>query len=158
MVEGAIDSGLKSTRLTAVAREKIRKQIMNIGSIVKFIKTLEEERADLQDQIDDLVVYEQYYVEKVGELASDREQLELSIVGKEDHKKRLYKELETKSKDKAAIDIEVSDKTEDIRISSLIINFLCSAKGISDSELNRLVSMLIALRQKMVVLIVAFVL
>ncbi len=147
LMEAVVATGFKSASLSVRAREKIEKQITTAGSVVRAIQLLRRTEAHIQAQVDELVVHEQQCALKINELKHIENQLDISISGKEAQETEFGKELESRTQEKVAVDREISDKTEDLRISSLVLDFLRSSKGISDSGLDQLVSMLITLRQ-----------
>jgi len=148
LVEAVIKSGLKHTGLNDEEIEKLRRQIVTAGSLIKTTKELAEKKNQLQDDIGNLKVYQQHYYNVVVELAREREQLEIALKEKQRAKNILDSELDAERAKLAEVKQAIADRIENLYISRLIIDFLFAPNSISDHDLDRLVSLMVALRQK----------
>lgn len=141
LIEAAINSGFKSSGLTDEEAEGLREQIIAIGSLARTIKHKEKQRDELKSQVDNLNALRQYYYNVVCDFQSRSQRLEVSIVQKE----RAGKELEAELLSTAT---EVNKRIEDLALSHIIIDFLVEPGKITNSDFDRLVEMMIMLRQK----------
>jgi hypothetical protein len=148
LVKAVIDSDFKGTGLSKTEIKKLRNKIVTIGSITRATKQLEEKKNRLINQINDLAVYQQHYYNEVSKLVKSREQAEIAIKEIMQAGDKLDSELDTKRTELAAVKQEVANHIENLYVSRLIIDFLFSPNGLGNSDLDRLVGMMIALRQK----------
>jgi len=147
LVESTLNSKLLATGLKEKQIEKLREQITATGSLIMVMTQLKQKEKSLQAEIDALSIYDEHYSRKIGELAYTREQLEISIVQKKDKKGKLETELESKTAELADVEREIIGKTASLYISHLIIDFLSNPGSITNYDLDRLVDMIVALRQ-----------
>jgi len=148
LVEAVFKSALQHTGLNEEETERLRRQIVTAGSLIQITRELAEKRNQLQRSIDDLKVYQQHYSDVVGNLAHEREQLEIALKEKQRAKDELEGELDAERAKLVEIKQEVADRIENLYVSRLIIDFLFAPKNISDRDLDRLVSMMVMLKQK----------
>jgi len=141
LVKAAIDSSFNGTGLPETEIKNLRNKIIAIGSLAKATKQLE-------DELNNLVIYQQHYSDEVSKLAESREQTKIAIIGKAQARDKLDSELDTKRAELASVKQKVADYLDNLYVSHLMIDFLFTTNGLGNSELDRLVSMMIALRQK----------
>jgi len=141
LIEATINSGFKSSDLSDKEVEVLRKQIITVGSITRVIKHKEKQRDELKSQVDDLNAHRRYYYNVVCDFQSKSQELEASIAQKEEVIKKLNAELHSQEQ-------EIVNKIEDLHIAHIIICFLVAPGKITNHDFDRLVEMMIALRQK----------
>ncbi len=147
LVESTLNSGLLANGLKEEQIEGLREQITATGSLIMVMTQLKQRKKSLQAEIDALSTYYEHYTRKISELAYSREQLEISILQKKDEKGKLETGLESKTAELVEVEREIIGKTTSLYISHLIIDFLSNSGSITDYDLDRLVDMMIALRQ-----------
>jgi predicted nucleic acid-binding Zn-ribbon protein len=148
LVVSLLNSELSATGLKEEQIERLREQISATGSLIIVMTQLKQKKNSLQSEIDDLSDYVQHYTREIEQLAHTREQLEISIHHKKDERGKLETEIESKGTELAEVKREITEKTESLYISHLVIDFLLNPVGITNYDLDRLVEMMIALRQK----------
>lgn len=148
LVKVAIDSGFKGSGLSETEIKNLRNRIVTIGSLTNAAKQLQRGKEQLQNEMDNLAVYYQHYSNEVNKLAQIREQAEKAITEREQARDRLDHELKSKGEELAAVKRNVTDYIENLYISRLMIDFLFAPNGLGSNDLDRLVGMMIALRQK----------
>ncbi len=147
LVTAAIDSGLSASDLSRAHIERIRREIIDAGSLHKMMNQLKRKRNKLQDQVNELIEWAEHSSERVKEVTSYRNQLDVSILGKVEENDRLDNELETARTRLTSIEKETAEKTENLYMSKSILDFLSCSEEIDNNDLDRLTGAMIALRQ-----------
>ncbi len=148
LVESLLNTELSATGLKGEQIKRLRGQITATGSLITVMTQLRQRKKDLQPKIETLSDYIQHYTQEIGKLAHNRDQLEVVIHNEKKERGTLETELQAKRSELAEVERETTDKTENLYVSHLIIDFLLNPACITSYDLDRLVEMMITLRQK----------
>jgi len=147
LVEAVINSGFGDTNPTETEIEGLREQIVATGSLCRLNKQLGHKRSELQSEVDQLAHEKVSYRSSVHNLKHIENKLNNLIREKIQERDRLDVELKSKRAELAELNLEISEKIENLYVSHLIIDFLFAPNSISTYDLDRLVNIMIALRQ-----------
>lgn len=150
-VEGVIDSGLNASDLTQEQKKRLHKKIADTGSILIVIKKLEQERDSLKSEVSRLAEKKGAYASSIDELEHTDSGLRASIAERVIERDKLNSELESKRARLIELRQEISEKIEELCMSRLILDFLFNPYCIKKDDLDRLVSIVITMRQNWLV-------
>lgn len=122
--------------------------IYSAGSLVNVINELKQEKEGLQSEVDRLAQEERTIAASINALKNTDVSLRASIPLNRQKLDRLNTELDSKRLELQELQQTASQLTQNLYVSRLIIDFLFAPKSISDYDLDRLVSLMIGLRQK----------
>ena len=147
-MEAVIDSGLKGTGLTEKDKQRLCEQIRDTGSILVVTKQLEQKRDKVKSEADRLILEKDTYLKGIKQLKTSETSLTKSVAAKS--KRTIELDMETKSEQVQLrrLKKEVSEKTSDLYICHLILGFLFDPERLTKEDLDRLVSMMLTLRQE----------
>jgi len=123
-------------------------RIYNAGSLVNVSNQLKKEKGGLQSEVDRLAQEKQALATSINAMKNTDESLRTSIPRNKRELDSLNTELNSKGFELEELQRTVSQLTQNLYVSRLIIDFLFAPKSISDYDLDRLVSLMIGLRQK----------
>ena len=123
-------------------------RIYNAGSLVNVSNQLKKEKGGLQSEVDRLAQEKQALATSINAMKNTDESLRTSIPRNKQELDRLNTELNSKRLELEELQQTASQLTQNLYVSRLIIDFLFAPKSISDYDLDRLVSLMIGLRQK----------
>jgi peptidoglycan hydrolase CwlO-like protein len=128
--------------------EHLSRRIHNAGSLVNVINQLKREKDGLKSEVDRLAKEKQTISTSIDELKNIDDSLRTSIPRNKQVLDGLNTDLTFKRVEFEKLQQTVSQFTQNLYVSRLIIDFLFAPKSISDDDLDRLVSLMIGLRQK----------
>jgi len=143
-----LDMELGRAGLTGAEIENLSGRIYLAGSLVKVIKQLEKEKERLRSEVDRLAQEKQTFTNSVNKLKNIDESLRTSISQNKQKLDRLNTKLNSKLLELEKLQQTTSQLTRNLYVSHLILDFLFAPKAISDYDIDRLVSLMIGLRQK----------
>ena len=123
-------------------------RIYNAGSLVNVSNQLKKEKGGLQSEVGRLAQEKQALATSINAMKNTDESLRTSIPRNKQELDRLNTELNSKRLELEELQRTASQLTQNLYVSRLIIDFLFAPKSISDYDLDRLVSLMIGLRQK----------
>jgi len=147
LVKAIINTELAGISFTEPMIERVREQIISVGSLPGIIKKLEGEKDRLQSEVDELAHVKKSYSNTVGQLQNISKEIDSSIKSKRSEEHELDDELASKRAELEQVKAEIADKIENLYISHLIIDFLFAPEAISNYDLDWLVDIMIVLRQ-----------
>jgi len=139
--------GLVKIGFNEVKMEAISQQVVQVGSLITYLKELEENKKVLEAEYEDL--NEKYQQLEIANAASTKmyDALALKVLGIMESINKIEPQLE----DKKAELVKLIEATEgyknDIYTAYLILAFLMSPKDINDHDFDQLVELMIGLRQ-----------
>lgn len=148
LVKAAVDSGLSSSRLTQDKIDELRSRIIAVGSLRKVMGQFEQNKNVLSAEIYELTEYEQQCQVRIRELEKLKDQHTSALIERIGQEEEVEEKIQIKRKELITIEQKVTNKIENLYVSRLIIDFLFYPNGIGSHDLDRLVNMMIALRQK----------
>lgn len=150
-----LNTGLSDVGLTQEAIGKLSKQIAAAGSLLTTTKKLEQQRDTLHLEVDQLVEEQNNYTHGVNQLKAMNQSLFDSLAEKGSKGLKLDAEIQSRSallmelnKTVSLMHTEMSLMFDDLYIAHLIITFLFNANTLNDHDLDRLVGLMVGLRQK----------
>lgn len=147
-ISAILHSVLGNAGLNQKDIEKISKDIADAGSLVIYTKQLEGEKQKLQATVDWLSQQEKALTISINKLGNKSIKLFDSILEKGQEEKELDAKLEVKQAKLAELEKIVSGYIDDILNVRIIIGFLVSPKDLGDSDIDKLVRLMIYLRQQ----------
>jgi len=136
-------SGLKKREI-----DDLSKRISHTGSLVNVIKQLEQEKEKLQSEFDKLAHKERNCAISVKQLKNIDENLRWSISANKQTLGELNTELKSQRVEFEELKRTTSQYTQNLYVARLILDFLFAPKAISDYDIDRLVGLMVGLRQK----------
>lgn len=149
-VAALLNSGLGDVGLTKEEIDKLSGQISGAGSLAVVIKQLEQERDEVKAEVDQLVQEKSHYAHSVDQLKALNGKVFDSLAAKGQEDLRLDAEIQSKTKELDGLNqtmAKMAPMARDMYIAQLILAFLAAPNALSDSGLNDLVSLMVALRQ-----------
>jgi len=147
-VLAALNRGLAETGLSTGETADLQERIRHTGTLVVTIKQLEEEKARLQSEADRLTQEKQSCMDTVENLKVTEGKLRRSISENRYERDRLNTKLESKAAELAGLERAASRSAQNLYIARLIIDFLFAPDSLSNYDLDRLVNLMVGLRQK----------
>lgn len=148
LITSAIDSGLDINDLKDEDIAEIRKSIIKTGSIYKLLEKLDKRKNIMESAIKDLQTKIVAVNNTLSKARLSNQDSINSVADMRLEKDSLNNQLQVKTRELSRLDSEISEKSEDLYMSQLIIDFLLSPKDFSNRDLDRLTGLLIALRQR----------
>jgi len=143
-----LDMELGRTGMAKADIEHLSARIYNAGSLVNVSNQLKKEKEGLQSEVDRLAQKKQALATGINAMKNTDESLRTSIPRNKQELDRLNTELNSKRLELEELQQTASQLTQNLYVSRLIIDFLFAPESISDYDLDRLVSLMIGLRQK----------
>lgn len=143
-----LNTELDRAGMAKVEIKQLAERIYDAGSLSGISKQLKKEKQSLQSQVDRLVRQKQTISTSVNDLKNADESLRTSLLRTKQILDALNTELGSKRRELDDLQRTTSEFTHNLYVSHLIIDFLFAPKAISDYDLDRLVSLMIRLRQK----------
>jgi predicted nucleic acid-binding Zn-ribbon protein len=134
--------------MTKTDIERLSKRIYSAGSLVNVINQLEKQKNGLQSEVRRLAQEKYGIATSMKELKNIDDNLRTSIPRNKQELDRLNPELNSKRLELDELQRTASQLTQNLYVTRLIIDFLFAPESISDYDLDRLVSLMIGLRQK----------
>lgn len=147
-VEAVIDSGLKGAGLTEKDKQGLCEQIRNTGSILIATKQLEQKRDKVKSEVGRLITEKDTCLKGINQLKASESALTNSVSAKAKETVELDGEIKSERFLRQRLKKEISEKTSDLYICHLILDFLFDRKRLTPEDLDRLVSMMLTLRQE----------
>jgi len=147
-VEAVIDSGLKGTGLTEKDKQRLCEQIRDTGSILVVIKQLEQKRDKIKSEVGRLLADKDNYLKGIKPLKASEITLTKTVAAKAKETMELDAEIKSEHLQLQRVKKEISEKTSDLCICHLILDFLFDHERLTKEDLDRLVSMMLTLRQE----------
>ena len=147
-VVALLDVELGKIGMAKAGIEHLSERIYDAGSLVSVIKQLKKEKERLNSEVDKLAQEKQTISTSINALKNVDESLRTSIPANEQKLDRLNTELNSKRFELGELQQTASKFTQNLYVSHLIIDFLFAPKSISDYDLDRLVNLMVGLRQK----------
>ena len=148
LAETIFSSEAPSAKLTGLQVKKLRERVGNACSLFKLVTRMTHRKQRLAAKLKEIIECEQFYSKTASESAHNLNETDIKIGKRAYEKERLDSELESKRAELTALEKQVSDKLENLYISHAILDFLHNPGCVSDHVFDRLVSMMLALRQK----------
>jgi len=148
LVKMIFDVGLNGVGLREREIEDMENLINHTGSLSIVVKNLKHERDVLETEVDKLLQRKQVYIENAKELKGSSDQLEKSVSENKQNLKLLNNELESKRSELQELEHLTDQRTHNFYVSRLILDFLGAPDSLNDSDFDRLVNLMISLRQK----------
>ncbi|GAF70253.1 unnamed protein product, partial [marine sediment metagenome] len=145
-----LESGLSEVGLTKEGIKELSSQIAVVGSLAVAIKQLEQKRDEVKAEVDQLVQEKSHYAHSVDQLKALNGKVFDSLAAKGQEDLRLDAEIQSKTKELDGLNqttAQMASMVRDMYIAQLILAFLAAPNALSDSGLNDLVSLMVALRQ-----------
>jgi predicted nucleic acid-binding Zn-ribbon protein len=143
-----LDRELGRASLTGAEIENLSGRIYRAGSLINIIKQLGQEKERLQSEVEKLAHKEQTCATNVKQLKNIDENLRESISANKQTLGELNTELKSQRGEVEELKQTTSQYTQNLYVSRLLLDFLFAPKAISDYDIDRLVSLMIGLRQK----------
>ena len=148
LVKMIFDAELNEAGLKGREIEDIENLINHAGSLSIVVKNLKHEKDVLETEVDKLSQRKQVYIENMKELSGSFERLEKSVSENKQNLKLLNNELESKRSELRELERLTDQRTHNFYVSRLILDFLGAPDTLNDFDFDRLVSLMITLRQK----------
>ncbi len=148
LVKMMFDTELNEAGLNQREIEDIENLINHAGSLSIVVKNLKHEKDVLKTEVDKLSQRKQIYIENVKELKGSSDQLERSVSENRRNLKLLNNELESKRSELQELEHLTDQRTHNFYVSRLILDFLGAPDSLNNFDFDRLVNLMIALRQK----------
>lgn len=149
-----LESGLSEVGLTKERIKELSSQIAVAGSLAVAIKQLEQKRDEVKAEVDQLVQEKSHYAHSVDQLKALNGKAFDSLAAKGQEDLRLDAEIQSKTKKLDSLNQTMAETTaqmasmvRDMYMAQLILAFLAAPNALSDSRLNDLVSLMVAVRQ-----------
>jgi hypothetical protein len=146
-MESLLNSSLEKAGLSKPEIKKAHELIIAAGSLLKLLEKLEVRRDQLQSEVLQQAKMKRSYARSVKQLWDTQKSLDKSIGKKQSDESQLCAELAEKRTELAKVAEEIVDNHESLYIAHLVIRFLAAPNTITDYDLDRLVNMMIVLRQ-----------
>jgi hypothetical protein len=143
-----LDGELGRAGMTRADMKRLSKRVRDAKSLAKAIKGLEKEKKGLQADVYRLAQKNRETAASVEELQNAIDSLETSMFQKSTEVFELNKGLVLKMAEYERLQKAASQITDNLYVTHLILGFLFAPEGIDDDDLDRLVSLMIGLRQK----------
>jgi len=143
-----LDTELGRAGMAKVDIKQLAERIFDAGSLVRLIRQLEKERDDLQSVVNHLAQKKNTIAASISELEDIDGGLRTSIPADRQKLDKLNAELNSKRLELEDLQRTASEFTQNLYVSHLIVDFLFVPKAISDYDLDRLVSLMLGLRQQ----------
>lgn len=147
-VEAVIGSGLKGTGLTEKDKQRLCEQIRDTGSIHVVTKQLEQKRDTVKSEVDRLLVDKDNYLKGIKQLKASETAITKNVAAKAKEAMGLDGEIKSEQVQLQRLKKEISEKTSDLYICHLILDFLFDCERLTTEDLDRLVSIMLTLRQE----------
>ncbi|MFC2000959.1 hypothetical protein ACFLUZ_00445 [Chloroflexota bacterium] len=147
-VEAVIDSGLKGTGLTDKDKQRLCEQMRDTGSILVVTKQLEQKRDKVKSEVGRLILEKDTYLKGIKQLKTSETAITKNVVAKAKKTIELDGEIKSEQLQLQRLKKEISEKTNDLYICHLILDFLFDLERLTAEDLDRLVSMMLTLRQE----------
>lgn len=154
-VAALLNSGLGDAGLTKEEIKELSSQIAVAGSLAVAIKQLEQKRDEVKAKVDQLVQEKSHYAHSVDQLKALNGKVFDSLAAKGQEDLRLDAEIQSKTKKLDSLNQTMAETTaqmasmvRDMYMAQLILAFLAAPNALSDSRLNDLVSLMVAVRQQ----------
>ena len=147
-VVALLDMELGRVGMAKADIERLSGRIYHAGSLVSVSNQLKKEKEGLQSEVDRLAQEKQTLATSTNALKNIDESLQTSIPRNKQELDRINTELNSKRLELEELQQTASQLTQNLYVSRLIIDFLFAPESISDYDLDRLVSLMIGLRQK----------
>ncbi len=147
-VEAVIDSGLKGTGLAEKDKQRLCEQIRDTGSIIVVTKQLEQKRDKVKSEVGRLLVDKDDYLKGIKQLKTSETALTNSVTSAAKKTRELDTETKSGQVQLRRLKNEISGKTSDLFICHLILNFLFDHERLTTEDFDRLVSIMLTLRQE----------
>jgi hypothetical protein len=128
--------------------KRLARRIYDAESLVNVIDQLKTEKNGLKFEVDRLTQEKQTISASMNELKSLDDHLTTSILQKKLGVGTLNSELDSRRLELEKLHQTASQLTQNLYLSHLVIDFLFAPKSIRDYDLDRLVGLMIGLRQK----------
>jgi len=129
-------------------KAQLAERILHTKSVFKVNKQLEQEKVRLKSEVAVLVQEEQKFTENISKLKELDKSFRESLSANIEKSEELGTGLKSKRAELKKLEQMTSQYTHNLYISRLIIDFLFMPGNLSKYDLDRLVSLLIALRQE----------
>jgi len=140
-------SVLGNTGLSQKDVEKVSADIATAGSLLVYIKQLEQELEKLEPRVEQLAQHKEGLTGNISKLGTTESKLFDSILKKGQEEKELDAKLGVKRAKLVELEQIVSGYIDDIRNVHTIIGFLISPEALGDNDIDELVRLMIYLRQ-----------
>ena len=148
LVKMIFDAELSEAGLKRREIEDIENSITHTGSLSIVVKNLRHEKDVLKTEVDKLLQRKQVYIENAKELKGSSDQFEKSISENKRNLKLMNTELESKRSELQELEYLTGQRTHNFYISRMILDFLGAPNSLNNSDFDRLVNLMISLRQK----------
>lgn len=143
-----LNTGLSGAGLTQGVIDELSKEIAAIGSLLTITKQLEQKRDGLQLEVDQLVEEKNNYTYNVNQLKAMNQSLFNSLTEKGSEDIKLDAEIQSRSVELKELNQTMSFMLDDMYVAHLITTFLFNPNLLSNHDLDRLVGLMVGLRQK----------
>jgi hypothetical protein len=143
-----LDGELGRAGMTKADIKRLSKCIRDAGSLAKAINGLEKEKKGLQADVYRLAREDRETAASVEELKNANDSLETSMFERRTEFFELNRRLVLKMAEYEKLQQAASQITDNLYLTHLILGFLFAPEGIDNDDLDRLVSLMIGLRQK----------
>ncbi|MBA7565524.1 hypothetical protein ES708_07208 [subsurface metagenome] len=147
-VEAVIGSGLKGAGLTEKDKQGLCEQIRDTGSIHVVTKQLEQKRDKVKSEVGRLILEKGTYLKGIKQLKTSEAVITKNVAIKAKKTIELDGEIKSEQVQLQRLKKEISEKTSDLYICHLILDFLFDCERLTTEDLDRLVSMMLTLRQE----------
>ncbi|TET43430.1 MAG: hypothetical protein E3J66_01955, partial [Dehalococcoidia bacterium] len=147
-VEAVIDSGLKGTGLTEKDKQRLCEQIRDTGSILVATKQLEQKRDKVKSEVGRLILEKDTYLKGIKQLKTSETAITKNVAAKAKKTIELDGEIKSEQLQLQRLKKEISEKTSDLYICHLILDFLFDRERLTTEDFDRLASMMLTLRQE----------
>lgn len=148
LAETIFNSEASSAKLTGLQVKKLRERVGKACSLFKLVTRMTHRKQRLAAELKKIIEFEQFYSKKASESARLLNETDVKILKRVDEMGKLDSELESKKAELTSLEKETADKLENLYISHAILDFLHNPGRVSDHVFDRLVSMMLALRQE----------
>ena len=143
-----LDAGLARAGMAKADIKRLSKRIHDAGSLVSVINQLEKKKKGLQSEVCRLAQEKQETATSVEELKNVDDSLQTSIFQNRLEFDELNRKLVLKMGELEKLQQAASQITDNLYLTHLILGFLFAPEGIDNHDLDRLVNLMIGLRQK----------
>lgn len=138
---------LDQQNLTKNDKQRISKDIREVGSLRTMCKRLENKEARLQAKVDGLAHARSELARVVRELQDQDSECQKRLRTKKGAEEKHDEGIRSKSKQLQGLDEQIFRNVHDIFVAYLILKFLVMPNQLNTYELDRLVDLMIAIRQ-----------
>lgn len=142
-----LELNLEKTGLKRREREDLAKQIREVGLLSILTRQLNKRKIGLQSQVNTLKQYIQEFNTSINELTIIEDDLKKSEHENRNNLDQLRSEIELQETKLANMEQAIQEHTRNLYISWLIVNFLFEPGNLKKSDFDRLVNMMISVRQ-----------